>query len=177
VFSRHYLETGDTHRAEDLTQETYLAAWRSIHQVTDPSGFRSWLLSIAQSVATDAMRRDRRKKRSGVRIDGEEFLPRLADPAQGPGEVAEQIEQRQRMLEMLRSMPAEYREPLMLRYIAGADYDTIGQQLGLSNGSLRGLLHRGMARLREAMKQREAKDGATDASARDAPFEARETNK
>jgi DNA-directed RNA polymerase specialized sigma24 family protein len=36
----------------------------------------------------------------------------------------------------------------MLRYLAGADYEQIGRQLALTNGSLRGLLHRGMAMLR-----------------------------
>ena len=57
------------------------------------------------------------------------------------------------MLALLRSLPEEYREPLMLRYIAGADYDTIGQQLGLSNGSLRGLLHRGMSPMRSELRR------------------------
>ena len=51
----------------------------------------------------------------------------------------------------LKSLPEEYSLPLTLRYIAGADYETIGRQLGLSNGSLRGLLSRGMARLREKL--------------------------
>ena len=47
VFARLYLETGDMHRAEDLSQETYLIAWRSIQQVQDPGGFRAWLMTIA----------------------------------------------------------------------------------------------------------------------------------
>jgi RNA polymerase sigma-70 factor, ECF subfamily len=51
----------------------------------------------------------------------------------------------------LRSMPEEYRLPLSLRYLAGADYDTIGEQLGLTNGTLRGLLHRGLKMLRDRM--------------------------
>ena len=58
----------------------------------------------------------------------------------------------------LRGMPEEYSLPITLRYIAGADYDTIGRQLGLSNGSLRGLLNRGMAKLREAMGANERRD-------------------
>ena len=43
----------------------------------------------------------------------------------------------------------EYRLPLMLRYLGDADYETISRQLALSNGSLRGLLRRGMQMLRE----------------------------
>ena len=52
---------------------------------------------------------------------------------------------------MLRSLPEEHRLPLTLRYIAGADYETISTQLGLTNGSLRGLLHRGLKMLRERL--------------------------
>ena len=47
------------------------------------------------------------------------------------------------------SLPEEYRLPLWLRYFGGADYETIQAQLGLTNGSLRGLLHRGLKMLRE----------------------------
>ena len=155
VFCRAYLETGDVQQAEDLTQETFMAAWRSIQQVSEPAGFRSWLLTIAKTVAIDGARRQGRQKRSGTAVDGKTVFPKLADPGEGPVEDAQNREQRQKMMDLLRSLPQEYREPLMLRYIAGADYETIGQQLGLSNGSLRGLLHRGMARLREEMKNAE----------------------
>ena len=57
------------------------------------------------------------------------------------------------MLELLRKLPEEYSTPITLRYIAGTDYDTISRQLGLTNGSLRGLLNRGMARLRRMMTE------------------------
>jgi RNA polymerase sigma-70 factor (ECF subfamily) len=150
VFSRLYLETGSSDRAEELAQETFLLAWRKIRQVTDPAGFRSWLFTIAQSVAIDAGRRDRRRKRSGTR-EAAERLDEVADGSPAPDESAQREESRQHVLAMLRSLPEEYRLPLTLRYIAGADYETISQQLGLTNGSLRGLLHRGMSRLREAM--------------------------
>ena len=51
-----YLETGSAQGAEDLVQETFLVGWRSIGQVSDPRGFRTWLLSIAHSVTVDALR-------------------------------------------------------------------------------------------------------------------------
>ena len=151
VFSRLYLETGDAHRAEDLVQETFLVAWRNIRQVTDPAGFRPWLFSIAHSVLVDSLRRDARKKRSGARV-GTDRLHELSDRSPAPDESAQREESRQQVLSVLRSLPEEYRLPLTLRYIAGADYEQISQQLGLTNGSLRGLLNRGMARMREAMK-------------------------
>src|SRR2546430_4891878 len=64
VFARLYLETGDTHHAEDLLQETLLTAFRSLGGLQEPKTFRTWLLTIAQNVAIDAARREARKKRA-----------------------------------------------------------------------------------------------------------------
>lgn len=148
VFTRLYLGCGDAHRAEDLTQETFLLAWRSIRQVTDAQGFRSWLLQIAHNVETDARRRALRLKRRGTE-QSNDAIEAIRDAAPGPADLVEQRERKDEVLSALRSMPEEYRLPLMLRYVSGADYETIGRELALSNGALRGLLHRGLKRLRE----------------------------
>src|SRR6202030_3230940 len=63
VFARLYLETGNTHQAEDLLQETLLTAFRSLGRLAEPRKFRSWLMRIAQNAAIDAGRRDQRRKR------------------------------------------------------------------------------------------------------------------
>jgi RNA polymerase sigma-70 factor (ECF subfamily) len=157
VFSRLYLETGDAHRAEDMAQDTFLLAWRKIRQMTDATGFRPWLFTIAHSVVIDAARKKARKKRSSVR-PSVQLVQELADDSPAPDESAQREESRQQVLTVLRSLPEEYRLPITLRYIGGADYDTIGRQLGLTNGSLRGLLNRGMARLRAAFKSDEIHD-------------------
>jgi len=157
VYARAYLETGDVHRAEDLVQETFLTAWRKIDQLTDASGFRPWVMTILHSALIDSVRRASRKKRKrggSGRAGGDDELLRLADPSPTPAEAAQTNEERQRALSILRSLPREYQQVLMLRYLAGADYDTIARQLALTNGSLRGLLHRGLTMLR---KQLEAK--------------------
>jgi RNA polymerase sigma-70 factor (ECF subfamily) len=152
VFSRVFLEVGDVHRAEDLVQETFLVAWRSIRQVSAPSGFRSWLFTIAHSVVVDAARRESRKKRSAPRgRDKADVIGSIAAAEASPAAVAEKNEEREKVLSVLRSLPEEYRTPLMLRYIGGADYHSIGQQLGLTNGSLRGMLSRGLSMLRSRL--------------------------
>jgi RNA polymerase sigma-70 factor (ECF subfamily) len=153
VFARLYLETGDAHRAEDLSQEAFLVAFRSLHRLQNPSGFRAWLLKIAQTTAIDAARRDLRKKRSGTASAAAHGLDSVASQLPGPAEQAEQGEVRQKVLTVLRSLPEDYRLPLTLRYISDADYETIKIQLGLSNGALRGLLHRGLRMLRERLQQ------------------------
>ena len=150
VFSRIYLDVGDTHRTEDLVQETFLLAYRSLHRLRNPDGFRPWLLAIAHNVVTDAARHDLRQKRAAPpRTDVE--LRTLAAAERPAQDGAECDERREQVLAVLRSLPDEYRLPLTMRYITGADYETIGTQLGLTNGSLRGLLHRGLKMLRERM--------------------------
>src|SRR5581483_4971206 len=101
-------------------------------------------LRIAANISANAVRHDRRLKRTP---------PRDAGPTPGtapaPTQRLEDEERRQQLLDLLRSLPEEYRLPLWLRYFGGADYETIQAQLGLTNGSLRGLLHRGLRMLRE----------------------------
>jgi RNA polymerase sigma-70 factor, ECF subfamily len=147
VYARLILDVPDRHHAEDLTQEVYLIAWRSIRSLQNPAALRSWLLAIAASVAADDARRIGRKKRRRPEM---EFT---ADVSSDPADAAESNDEQERALEALRSLPREYREPLTLRYLSGADYQTISRQLALSNGALRGLLHRGLALLRKRLTE------------------------
>ncbi|MBI1829816.1 MAG: sigma-70 family RNA polymerase sigma factor, partial [Planctomycetes bacterium] len=151
IFARLYLETGDSHRAEDLLQETLLTAYRTLGQLTKPDKFRGWLLRIAQNLAVDAARRDSRKKRT----PDPDILKFRQDAAEvpRPDEHAEKEELREQVLAILRDLPEEYRLVLTLRYLVGADFATIQQQMGLTNGALRGLLHRGMQRMRIEMQK------------------------
>ena len=165
VYARVCLDAnGDAHRAEDLAQETFLTAWRSIHQVGDAAGFRPWLMAIASRVVIDAARRDARTKRGGGKAaSGAAVLHDVVDAsAAAPADQAIRDDERRRVLAVLRGLPESYRVPLSLRYLAGADYDTIARQLALTNGSLRGLLHRGLAMLRAELKRAERRpDGRT----------------
>jgi RNA polymerase sigma-70 factor (ECF subfamily) len=147
VYARLLLETGDPHRAEDLLQETLLSAFRSIKELREPGNLRSWLLTIAQNLVYDAARREARQKRAEP-AGKKQALESVAGTSAGPDEEMSRVEERNRVLAALRSLPEDYRLPLTLRYLAGADYETIEMQLGLTNGALRGLLHRGLKMLR-----------------------------
>ena len=148
VYARLYLETGDAHRAEDLLQETLLTAFRTIGQLTQADRFRPWILRIAQNALLDAVRYENRKKRTPTPA----VLQFRPEPPR-PEMHAEREELREKVLAVLRELPEEYRLPLTLRYLVGADYETIQTQMGLTNGSLRGLLRRGMERLRVDMQK------------------------
>lgn len=150
VYSRIVLDVSDRHKAEDLTQEVFLIAWRSIRSLGEPKALRGWLMAIASSVVADNARHGSRKKRGGPTS---QLFDRVSDASIDPAAAAETSEEKQKALEALRSLPKDYRQALTLRYLAGADYDTIARQLALSNGSLRGLLHRGLALLRKRLSE------------------------
>src|SRR5688572_14334354 len=84
--------------------------------------------------------------------------PHQAEPGRAPSVVLEGVaapevddpglaETRERARVVLQSLPEEYRLPLTMRYLDGADYETITRQLGMSGTSLRGILHRGLQML------------------------------
>ena len=150
VFARLHLDTGDVHRSEDLLQETLLTAFKSLGQLTEPEKFRPWLLRIAANTAVNAAKYDLRRKRVPRPLPG--ALP-SANGTPPPEATLEQDEQRQQLLQALRTLPEDYRVPLWLRYFGGADYETIQTQMGLTNGALRGLLHRGLKMLREELER------------------------
>src|SRR5579862_3479583 len=139
VYARLYLDSGDSHLTEDLLQETMMRAFRSLRRLEKPEGFRSWLLTIAQNVLTDSLRSKARRPQTES-LPGNSSADSLAGSEFVPEAEVEQAEMRSRVLAVLRSLPEDYRLPLTLRYIVGSDYDTISEQLGLTNGSLRGLL-------------------------------------
>jgi RNA polymerase sigma-70 factor, ECF subfamily len=152
VYVRLFLDVGDPHEAEDLTQESYLRAFRSLAQLKDPGQFRTWLCAIADNVRLNALRHERWQKRSAPPRSPVEALRDVAGKTMSPEAEAEANEERRQVLATVRSLPEEYRLPVMLRYFAGADYETIEAQLGMSNGALRGMLHRGLKLLREKLE-------------------------
>jgi RNA polymerase sigma-70 factor (ECF subfamily) len=148
----------DRQRAEDLTQETFVTAWKRLPTLENPGGVIGWLATLARNAARDALRHDRRLKRGGGSSAGPALVgdrADLADGAPAPGAAAERAEAQAFAVALLEELPEEYRKPLAMRYLGGADYETIRGALGLTDGALRGLLTRGMALLRERMSRLE----------------------
>jgi RNA polymerase sigma-70 factor (ECF subfamily) len=107
-------------------------------------------MTIGQSVLIDSFRRAGALRRSPPPRASQEVLENVPAPASSEAGIADT---REKVRVILQSLPEEYRLPLTLRYIDGADYESIQMQLGLSPGSLRGLLYRGLQLLRRAVKQ------------------------
>ena len=111
--------TGDRHQAEDLTQETFLRAWRGRKRLRDPDALRLWLFKIAVNVWRDRTRRARRAPRpTDASLDDRE------GPAVSPVEQAAQHEEAARALAAIDSLPPRQREVL---YLCACEELSIGQ--------------------------------------------------
>src|SRR3954470_3719604 len=70
VYAQTVAMVRDRQKAEDLTQETFVAAWKGIAGVQLPGGFIAWLLTLARNTALDAIKFENRQKRAGAAVAG-----------------------------------------------------------------------------------------------------------
>lgn len=127
-------------QADDLTQDVFETAMRRLHELREPAAFPGWLLSIARHAALTSLR----SRRVGV-----SDAPEPVDPGASP----EQHADVQHVLAIIRGLPAAYRETLMLRLVEGLSGPEIAARTGLTHGTVRVNLHRGMHLLRAALER------------------------
>lgn len=127
---------------DDLVQDVFVTAMDRLHSLRDDRAFAPWLATIARRRAADW----RRRRRDTVPLEA--TLPEAArsDPDTAAAREA---------VDAIASLPEAYRETLMLRFVAGLTGPEIAARTGLTHGSVRVNLHRGVAMLRERMKGRD----------------------
>ncbi|HLN57616.1 MAG TPA: sigma-70 family RNA polymerase sigma factor [Thermoanaerobaculia bacterium] len=124
---------------EDLVQEVFLTVYRRLTTLRDPAAFPGWIAMIARHRATDHMRRVPRTEELSEDL-------RADDASEAEAEA---------ILGVIRSLPDAYRETLILRLVEGMTGPEIAERTGLTPGSVRVNLHRGMTQLREKLDRRE----------------------
>ena len=134
--------TGETERARDAVQETFLRLVRARREEVEPH-LAEWLFTVCRNVALDMRRRESVMERT----DGDHTDER---PAGEPGPVAvlEQDERRGRVLALLERLPPKQQEVLRLRFQAGLTYKEIQRVTGHSLGNVGYLIHVGIRTLR-----------------------------
>jgi RNA polymerase sigma-70 factor (ECF subfamily) len=135
---------GDRSRADDLTQEVFIRAYRQLGTFRGESRLGSWLHRLAVNVVLgDDRSRSRRFDPSKAASDAD----RLADPASGrTGEGTRDLER------AIAALPPGAREVLVLHDIEGYRHEEIAEMTGRSAGTCRAQLHRARRLLREALK-------------------------
>jgi RNA polymerase sigma-70 factor (ECF subfamily) len=136
--------SGNRELAEDLFQETWIRVLERGHQYDGTHEFSTWLYAVARNLTIDYLR-----KKSPLSLDGlmedEEHAPlEPADTRPMAWEVVQQHEQAERINAALVSIPAEYRETVVLRFQEGLALEEIATITGAKLGTVKSRLYRGL---------------------------------
>ena len=124
--------------AEDIVQETFMAALKSIHRFRGDSKLRTWLFSIAAHKVADMRRRIGRRPET-VPLDVDTSL-QMKGP--NPEQAMEHLQARQRIHQALSQLPPHYRTALVLKYIQDMRVREIGKVMKRSEKSVESILVR-----------------------------------
>jgi RNA polymerase sigma-70 factor, ECF subfamily len=148
VFRFIYAHLNDRLDAEDLTEEVFLRAWRSIKNYREQGvPFLAYLFRIARNVLIDFYRR---AGRAGGHMSIEERP--FPDVGPDPGETAMVNLEHQEVRKTLEQLRDDYRTVLILRFLSGLSPEETGEVMGRTPGAVRILQHRALSALRNLLE-------------------------
>lgn len=137
---------------DDLVQDVFLQALPRLSSLREASKFPGWLAAIARNRASDFHRRSTPVDR--FRDEFPDEAGAAAAPGSPPG--SHSSAEARAALDAILALPESYREPLILRLVEGMTGPEIAARTGLTHGSVRVNLHRGMQQLREVLRHKAA---------------------
>jgi RNA polymerase sigma-70 factor (ECF subfamily) len=144
VYSYSYYRVGNHHDAEDLTEQTFLQAYRHLERAlreSDGRPLRPWLIRIAHNLAANFYRDRSRKPESAIEDAGLISAPHTTEA------LVEGREELKHILEGVAQLPDDRREALIMRFALGMDNREIARALNRTDGATKVLLHRAIRQL------------------------------
>jgi RNA polymerase sigma-70 factor (ECF subfamily) len=154
VYRANLRITGDPATAQDLTQETYLRAFRSFSSFQSGTNCRAWLLQIAHNVFCRDYRQ--RKRITWRTADDDEFDQLALVPGQMPDPEEEVLRQHDRdeLRHALAQLPETFRTAIVLVELQGLSCEEAAAAMGTPRGTVLSRLYRGRARLRQILEEK-----------------------
>jgi RNA polymerase sigma-70 factor (ECF subfamily) len=152
VYSYSYYRVGNHHDAEDLTEQTFLQAYRHFERAlaeSDGRPLRPWLIRIAHNLAANLYRDRSRKPQTPIDdTHGLSTLHTTEDLVEGRDEL-------KRILEGVKELPDDRREALIMRFALGMDNREIARAMGRTDGATKVLIHRAIKQLEGIVQLKE----------------------
>jgi RNA polymerase sigma-70 factor (sigma-E family) len=136
-----YLLCGDWHRADDLTQQAFVALYRSWRRIRDKGALDAYVRTCLTRAAIDESRRPWRR----------ETATEAVQDTPAPSDIAEVVVDRQVVRTALAAVPPRQRAALVLRYYDGLDIAATASALECSEGTVKSQSARGLAALRREL--------------------------
>ena len=149
---------GNYESALDLTQEIFIKVYNSLRRYRSEFKFSTWIYKIAHNSAVDHLRRSSTREQSLMAgSDGDQFELPIESTRLTPEQESEQKERRIEIEAVVRTLPANYRELVILRHSQDLTYEEIVDVTGLPLGTVKNRLFRA----REMMRQQFVEKGIT----------------
>lgn len=142
VHAVSYSATRDRALSDDVTQDTFVTAWRQLAALRDIDRLPAWLCGIARNLARAAQRRRGRE----TSLDDQDLVTKYS-----PFDAVSDHEAEQLVAIALTRMPEKYREPVVLFYCEGQSAKVVAQALGISEDATHQRLSRGRQQLADGM--------------------------
>ena len=150
---------GSDHAAEDVVQDAFLKAWRSLERFRGGSAFYTWLYRIVYNVAIDRIRKTKRART----VDYDDTIGRAEEvdgaaqllPARTDGDPAKMLRRRElkEQMEAALSMLSEpHRAVIVLREVRGLTYEEIAEVVGCPKGTVMSRLHHARRKMQELLR-------------------------
>jgi RNA polymerase sigma-70 factor (ECF subfamily) len=152
VYSYSYYRVGNHHDAEDLTEQTFLQAYRHFERAlaeSDGRPLRPWLIRIAHNLAANLYRDRSRKPQTPIDDTYSLSAPHTTE------DLVEGRDELKRILEGVKQLPDDRREALIMRFALGMDNREIARAMGRTDGATKVLIHRAIKQLEGIVQLKE----------------------
>ena len=150
-----YLTLGDRQEVEDLTQEVFIRAYRSLSRFDENAKLYSWLYRIAVNLCIDEVRRKKIRKTISLNLMTESALERERKSKDSHSPATAELlkaENSDVILKALKKLSPAYRSALVLREYENMAYEDIADSLGVSVQAVKSRIFRARQEMRELLK-------------------------
>ncbi len=146
IVNLSYRMVGNRAEAEDLAQETFLAAYRALSTFRADSKFSTWLYRIATNKCKDWLR-VKRPGQGQYDLDADESLDLYVTEDRTPEVLLSRQQVAQELDQAIQRLPPLYREAFVLKHVEGLSYEEMEDILGVSGDTLKMRVYKGRVQL------------------------------
>lgn len=160
IYSVVYRILGNHEDAQDVAQEVFVRAYRSMETFQGHAQVYTWLFSIAMNLCRNELRnRGRKGRNKGVSLESlQDMAPAIANNAiqnlETPRNTLERQELDDAITNCLNALPEHYKLPFVLRIVDGQRYQEIANAIGCPEGTVKSRLNQARSRLKDCLQER-----------------------
>jgi RNA polymerase sigma-70 factor (ECF subfamily) len=149
IFSYVYRMSKDYHNANDITQEVFIKVCRNIKKYKDEFLFKTWIYVIASNTCKDYLKSAYVQKT----VTGLEMPENILDDVDTPEELLLKQSEREKIMEVLNTLPDIHREVIILRFYEELKLEEIAAILNIPLGTVKSRLSNGLHNLKKLLKE------------------------